>query len=366
VHLGFPNSVALFIAQIICGLISVKGIWLKDIAASSKNFDQDTSKVKSRIRRLQRLFGNLVFNYHCIALMLYAKLGIQGKVTILLDRTNWDYGKSHINIFVAAALYRPLGSNQSFAIPIVWEVFDKKGNSNTQERKRLINRLLHVIEKENIEAILGDREFIGQEWIQFLHDENIPFIIRIKNNMYVEYGGKRIKVSELTKAVVCGKKVKFDVQLDNVKIQLAATKSTNNELVVVIASIGLKDDLLDQYRLRWLIELFFKSIKSKGFDIENTHMTDPEKIKKLFALIAIATLAIVHAGIVKHHFVKRIPIKKHGRPEFSIFTYGRDFLHELFAGEIIFAFFDLLEPLFIPDSDEFLESKNQIFALGKG
>ena len=104
----------------------------------------------------------------------------------------------------------------------------------------------------------------------------------------------------------------------------------------MIASMDIVDPL-SEYRLRWLIELFFKSVKSKGFNLEETHMTDPDKLKKLFALIALATVYTVQAGILKHCYVKKIEIKKHGRAVYSFFTYGLDFIRDLFSRNSVVA-----------------------------
>lgn len=329
--LMWKHSIACFIARITCGLLSANGVWLKRIAQASDRGDGNI-KVASEIKKIERFFNDFNIDYCAFSSMLYAMLNTKGKLTIMLDRTNWDFGKKHINIFVITVLYQT-PDGKSFAIPLVWEVFDKKGNSNTQERKDIVQRLLDVVGRENIECVLGDREFIGEEWTQFLAENKIPFILRIKKNMFVQFEGKRVRVDTLTESVAKQEKLQFNVTIYGVPVHLAATRSKDDELVVVIASDVL-DDPLNHYHLRWLIELFFKSIKSQGFKLEETHMSNPAKIKKLFALIALATLYAVQAGIVRHYAIKRIPIKNHGRAAYSLFTYGLDFLRALFSGEI--------------------------------
>ena len=326
-HLCWPKSISNFIAHVVCALLSISGVWHKKIAQAA---DGD-ALVESTERRIQRFFCDFVINYHCFSVMLYQLMGVKNKLTIILDRTNWDYGKSHINIFVAAALYQQAGMHQTFALPLVWEVFDKKGNSNTAERKQLMTRLFKIVGKENIEVVLADREFIGDEWTSFLHENKIPFIVRIKKNMLVEYQGNRVSVMLLFASVKHNQRMRFNVTLNGIPVHLAGTRSIDGELVIVAASMDVSGDPLDRYRLRWMIELFFKSAKTKGFNIEETHMTDPVRIKRLFALVALASACAVAAGVVRHHF-KKIPIKNHGRPEFSIFTYGLDFIRELFRG----------------------------------
>jgi len=65
--------------------------------------------------------------------------------------------------------------------------------------------------------------------------------------------------------------------------------------------------------------------------LEETHMSDPNRINKLFAVIAVACLLATKAGSLRALF-KKIPIKKHGRFEFAVFTYGLDFIRAIFAG----------------------------------
>ncbi|MEM6697870.1 MAG: hypothetical protein AAF599_05715, partial [Bacteroidota bacterium] len=44
------------------------------------------------------------------------------------------------------------------------------------------------------------------------------------------------------------------------------------------------DQALESYRKRWTIEVFFQSLKGRGFDLEASHLGEAHKMKKLFAL----------------------------------------------------------------------------------
>jgi hypothetical protein len=346
-HLYLGKSTASFIANAVCALISARAIWLKIIAQASEN---NGSKATSFVRRLQRFFCSFSICYVLLSTLLYRSLGSK-RVTIILDRTNWKYGNKNINILVAAALYKRPGQQQASAVPLVWEVFSKRGNSNTPERIDIMQKVFRAIGgKENIEMVLADREFIGSDWIQFLHDNNIPFVIRIKKMMYVEFEGKTINALGLIGTVKQDTEVAYNVKINGILVQLVATRSSENDLVVTIASMSVKGRVLNEYRKRWLIELFFKSIKSQGFAFEQTHITDSDRIKALFALVALATLVCVLAGSFKASY-KKIPIKNHGRPAFSIFTYGLDFVRELFRGEL---------PTWLPKKTFFLQETQRL------
>ena len=56
----------------------------------------------------------------------------------------------------------------------------KKAIQTRKERIALIAKIVSVLEKEKINIILGDREFIGEKWLTYLHKEQIPFAMRVK------------------------------------------------------------------------------------------------------------------------------------------------------------------------------------------
>ncbi len=74
----------------------------------------------------------------------------------------------------------------------------KRGNSNCEERTTLIKQFIELFGKDCIEAVVADREFIGNEWLSFLQAESIPFHIRIKNNMwFTKRDGERMRMNAL-------------------------------------------------------------------------------------------------------------------------------------------------------------------------
>ena len=122
----------------------------------------DTDK-ESRYRRLQRFFALFSIDFDIIAgfiFKLFFKNG--GKWYLTMDRTNWKWGKSDINILTLAIAYKGI------AIPIYWELLDKRGNSDTQERIDLITKFTNQFGKDCIAGILADREFVGDDWFACL------------------------------------------------------------------------------------------------------------------------------------------------------------------------------------------------------
>ena len=65
--------------------------------------------------------------------------------------------------------------------------------------------------------------------------------------------------------------------------------------------------------------------KKRGFNFEDTQMTNPEKLKKLIVMISIAYTWCVLVGLWISESIK-IRIKNHGRKQKSIFRCGFEYL----------------------------------------
>ena len=83
---------------------------------------------------------------------------------------------------------------------------------------------------------------------------------------------------------------------------------------------------MTNYKQRWQIETLFRGLKSSGFNLEDTHVTDLERLEKLFSLTMIAFVWCYKIGDYLDENVKKITIKKHGRRAVSVFKHGLDYL----------------------------------------
>lgn len=245
---------------------------------------------------------------------------MEGPYIVTVDRSNWKYGSTNINFLVIGIVYKNL------TIPIVWHPLDKAGSSNTQERKELMNEFLKAIPVENIEVFLADREFVGKEWLQYLHDKSIPYAIRIKGNFVITLADGK----EITAEDYFGKTGKYrtkrleDITVCGVKTNLAAAKK-GDESQIIAYSNTVKRSPVKLYQKRWTIESSFKALKSQGFNLEETKMTCLEKLKKLFAVVVIAMTFAIKMGKTLNDKIP-IKIKNNKRLEFSFFSYGKNYI----------------------------------------
>jgi len=308
--------------KMMLALIVTRTVNLNKIACAMPS-DAEQS---SRYRRLQRFFATFTINFDIIAGFIFQLFFASGgKWYLTVDRTNWQWGKSDINILTLAIAFKGI------AIPIYWELLDKKGNSDTPERIALMQKFINRFSKECIAGILADREFVGDDWFGWLLQEQISFYIRIKKNfLTTDSQGRPARVEVLfrglslnAKRILYGKR-----KILGHELYVAGLKLLDNELLIVVTNES-PGDAIEIYGLRWEIETLFSSLKGRGFNFEDTHMIDRERVKKLMVLLAIAFCWAHKTGEWRHEH-QPIKIKTHGRPAVSLFRYGLDYLVDVF------------------------------------
>jgi hypothetical protein len=123
-------------------------------------FDTE-SKPESSLLRLQRFVASFNLCKDCIARLIFSMLPEKENLKLVIDRTNWQFGKQNINIFMIGIAYK------NVAFPLIFSLLNKKGNSNSEERIVLINRFIKLFGKDCIDCIMSDREFVGEKWIGY-------------------------------------------------------------------------------------------------------------------------------------------------------------------------------------------------------
>lgn len=318
-HLGWGKCRLDCFTGMLLALIRLKHINLTQLAlAFTSRADQ-----ASRYRRLQRFFRDVVFDYDAIARLIMQLFDFYGKSYYLtLDRTNWKWGEKSLNILTLAIVYK------GAAIPVYWLVLNKQGNSNQRERIALLKRFIHQFGRSGILGVLGDREFIGDQWWQWLSDQRIPYLMRIKENqLLTDRQGHEQPVRALFADLNVGKSrsLRKRRRVGQQWVWLSGMKLESGELLVLAGNQRFAQ-ALEIYGLRWEIENLFQCLKGRGFHLEETRLVRYFRIKKVMALLAIAFCWAHKTGEWKHKAVKPLKVKKHGRPEQSLFRYGLDYL----------------------------------------
>ncbi len=307
-----------FISEFTLGVIKSRNVQFKEVGL---HFTTD-AKVESNERRIQAFFQDFEFDYQQVALLLVMFLP-KGKLSLSIDRTEWNFGSYQCNILMIVARYDNTG------IPIFWDLLDNKsGNSNTQNRKELVGKVISLIGKDRIGIIVGDREFIGHEWLKYLKDNNIRFCMRMpKNHLITLVNTDIYSATELLS--IRDERYYEGCMVDGIWCNLMLKRLPDGDFLILAGNFPAKQ-LGGFYRRRWSIEVFFQSVKERGFNLENTHLKSSDKIKKLLVFVSIAAGICKNVGKRYHGKVQKIRIKKHGYKSNSFFRKVLDILREGF------------------------------------
>ena len=61
----------------------------------------------------------------------------------------------------------------------------KQGNSDHIDRIDLIEQFIKCFGKDRIECVIGDSEFIGKNWIEWLEKEKIEYVMCLRNSQNI-------------------------------------------------------------------------------------------------------------------------------------------------------------------------------------
>lgn len=309
-----------FLARFIIALIEVRTVNLAEIS----NVFMGYAKRESHYKRVQRFLRFFELPYAQVARFVVRLLGVPAPWVITLDRTDWYLGQTPLNIMVIGIAYRGV------AFPVLWTILEKKGCSDTPERIALLREFGRVFGYPAIQYLCADREFIGKDWFSWLRSQRIDFRIRLRENTKVENGrGEMVGAWRLLRAQRIGEALVIERARSvwGLPLFLSGVRLASGEYVIVAAPRFAASALAD-YARRWEIETLFSCLKSRGFRLEETHVTDPERLKKLVALLA---LSFCWAHAIGEWLARGEPlkIKKHGRLAKSLFRHGFDHLRRI-------------------------------------
>ncbi|MGK7899135.1 MAG: IS4 family transposase [Xenococcus sp. (in: cyanobacteria)] len=319
-HLKWHGARLSFLALFLVALFRVKTVNLSELSTGFMG----KAKAESNYKRLQRFLREFEIDYYTLAKLVMEMMSIPEPWFLSVDRTQWQFGCKVCNILTLGVVY------QGVAFPLLWWMLEKKGNSNTQERVDLLAEFVGIFCDRKIACICADREFLGHNWLKYLLSQPmIPFRIRIREKELLGDGEHQLSTRIVFSHLKIGQS-----QISRQKkllwghwVYVGALRLEDNSLLTVIAP-SHTNKLIDDYGQRWGIETLFGIFKSRGFNLEDTHLTDSERLSRLLALLTIALCWAYRTGQWLSQ-QKPIQIKKHGRKAKSVFRYGFDYLRRI-------------------------------------
>jgi Transposase DDE domain len=249
-------------------------------------------------------------------------------VTLAVDRTEWMFGKTPINLLVVAIVCN------GFAFPLIWTHLGKVGSSNASEVTSLLAKLSSCLIGRTV-LVLMDREFANHKLLTWLTRVRWDFDLRLKRDARVSYRDHTARVETFFNDLARGhgRWLKRRVTVYGVKVFVVAFRplepTEDGDGCLYVLTNRAPSAAASRYSTRWAIECLFSALKSRGFNLEDTHLTNRLKLENLLGLLCLAAFWAVRVG----EFVSsRAPItrKRHGRLAVSVFRLGLDALERVF------------------------------------
>jgi len=264
------------------GMVSARSVNLSHIACERPG----TVQTASTCRWLQRFFQHVRLGEDWALPLLIGLLGQHGSRLFARDRTNWQIGKSEVNFLVLALVSR------RFRVPLLWTVIESRGCSDTAMRMTLIKRYLAYFPATTIRLLLADREFAGADWMEFLRKNNIPFAIRIRDNLRITTGEGheltlrvRLRPARRSRVFRARPGSREDTAPGHAPLLTIAARPLRDDWLIVVTNVEAQI-ALRTCRKRWAIKSLFGDARTRGLNMEDTRLTDPRKLGLLMSLTA--------------------------------------------------------------------------------
>ena len=270
------------LAEVLLGILQAESTLHRKIALHLPR----TASLDSKTRVVARVFHDLQLTSQDVLNVLLPLLP-GGRLTMVMDRTTWHYGQTPLNILVLGVLL------PGVVLPLVWTVLPHQGNSSGAVRILLVAQLLKVLPAKRWAVLIADREFVGKEWCAYLRWRGVKRCFRIKENTRIDDLLARDQFKDLQPGEV--RTVFEKAWVYGTWMRVVVTLSPVGDRVIVASDLSVLDTLFT-YQKRWGVECTFSAMKSCGLGLEDTYMTAPDRLSRLFGLLCIVLAWMVRVG----------------------------------------------------------------------
>jgi hypothetical protein len=192
------------------------------------------------------------------------------------------------------------------ALPWLWVVKATGGGIGFEEQQSLLTLASQYVPTGVSVMLLGDRFYGTSALISWCQQQNWQYRLRLRRNLHLEHEGGLLISGEL---LAQGLPYVEGCRLGGVTTCVGVVHDEGHDEPWIIA-MDCKPNrarVLD-YGLRWGIESLFSDLKSRGFDIESSHLRHADRLSRLLLVVSIASYWCVSLGAESEE--KGIPPKK--------------------------------------------------------
>ena len=220
-------------------------------------------------------------------------LASSGPLVVVMDGS--EVGRNCLAL-VVSVLYK------GRALPLAWTVVrGSKGHFSEAAHLELWQQIEQIIPDKADVIFLGDGEFDGIELQAAIEQAGWHYVCRTAKNRWVCEEDDWFKLKELglqPGRFIILPEVAFSQKAYGPVLVLAFWQPDEKQPLYLVSNFEVGDEAIHWYRKRFHIETFFSDQKSRGFHLDKSHISDPQRLARLMIAACLAYIWIIYLGVV--------------------------------------------------------------------
>lgn len=220
------------------------------------------------------------------------------------------------------------------SLPVGWLVVKgKKGHLAQQNHLELLAKIAPLVPEGVPVVFLGDGEFDGCLLLSELEALGWHYVCRTAKTSQLRQGSGWSSFQDLavkTGEIMSLAGVGFTSEGYGTLLAVGWWDKRYQEPIYLISNLNCPYQVCDYYRSRFRIETFFSDSKSRGFRIEQSHLSEPSRLSKLLIGCALAYWWLIYLGTVAFEEGYDQIIHRTTRSDLSMFQIGWRYFKQAF------------------------------------
>lgn len=308
------------LSALVCGIVQSKSTRLVDIALDVPS----ESKLESQIIQFRRWLQNKNVDFKLYYLPFIERIiHVLARDTIVLIIDGSETARGCVTLMVSMVY-------KGRALPLLWVTRKgKKGHFPQQMHIELIRAVKEMIPKGSDVVCLGDGEFDGTEWLQVLTGFGWHYVCRTAKNAILYEGEEPFPIRDICPAR--GKctliaNLEFTESRNIMVNAVAYWGRQYQEPIYWVTNFETGEEAQLWYAKRFKIETMFSDFKSRGFNLNKSHVSNPERVARLMIAVCIAYIWVIYLGAFALEGDLHKIIHRTDRCDLSLFQLGKRLL----------------------------------------
>lgn len=313
------------LVTMICGIIQGKNCQLANIALKVP----DQTAIESKVKKMSRLMKHHSMDTETFFLPfiqpLLTTLASGGLVTLAIDGS--ETGRKCMTLMVSV-IYRKR------AIPIAWlTTKGNKGHLPESVHLKLLSKVIKIMPNHAQVVLLGDGEFDGIELQKAISKIGWQYVLRTAKSTIIHDDDDEFALKEI--GLIKGEfielpEIGFTRENYGPVTAIAWWGKEYAEPIYLVTNIECTAEACSLYRRRFRIETFFSDQKSRGFNLQRSHLSSPARIERFLIAACLAYIWMIYLGtMVKNDSDVMRQIHRADRCDLSLFQIGLRYVDHL-------------------------------------